>query len=134
MPKFDDTPKFKKAMRWDPEAQKLVRPDRPPTRRQLDYLRRLCTERNLPFVAPKTRRGAQKEIEAVLQAKPGEWKFGVGQTAAQERAEIRLAQARGLEVEYMARQRWQRLREGELERRRESKRERRSRQPGQQAA
>jgi hypothetical protein len=130
MPKFDDTPKFKKAMRWDPEAQKLVRPDRRPTRRQLDYLRRLCAERILPFVAPKTRREAQTEIAAALQAKPGEWKFGVGQTAAQERAEIRLAQARGLEVEYMARQRWQRLREAELDRRRQSKRERRDHQAG----
>jgi hypothetical protein len=64
----------------------------------------------------------------VLQAKPGEWKFGVGQTAAQERAEIRLAQARGLEADYIARQRWQRLREAELDRRRENKRERRDHQ------
>ena len=47
------------------------------------------------------------------------WKFGVGQTARQERDEIDAARRSGLEREYMAAQRWQRMREAERARKRE---------------
>jgi hypothetical protein len=49
------------------------------------------------------------------------WKFGVGQTAKEERDEINDARKRRLEAEYVKRQRWQRMREAETERKRERK-------------
>jgi len=53
------------------------------------------------------------------------WKFGVEQSAKEERAEIRDARMAGLERQYMEGQRWQRMREDELERRRQRRGERR---------
>ncbi len=55
------------------------------------------------------------------------WKFGVEQSAKEERAEIREARLAGLERQYMEGQRWQRMREDELERRRQRRDERRAR-------
>lgn len=69
MPRFEDTPKWKRQMRWDPVAQKMVRPDRPPTRKQLDYLRDLSRRRGVEFVRPETRRHAQSAIDNLLNAK-----------------------------------------------------------------
>jgi hypothetical protein len=55
------------------------------------------------------------------------WRFGVGQTAKEERAEMADARRAGLERDYVRQQRWARMREDELERRRARKRERRER-------
>lgn len=46
------------------------------------------------------------------------WKFGVDQTAEQERQEIKQAQLAGLEREYIRGQGWSRMIEAEAERRR----------------
>ena len=46
------------------------------------------------------------------------WKFGVGQSAAQDRAEIQAARAAGLEFEYVRGQRWARMIEAATDRRR----------------
>ena len=54
------------------------------------------------------------------------WKFGVEQSAKEERAEIGEARMAGLERQYMEGQRWQRMREDELERRRQRRDERRA--------
>jgi hypothetical protein len=52
------------------------------------------------------------------------WKFGRGQTTAEERAEMRAAQRAGRAVEYAAGQRFALLVEAEAERRRQRKRAR----------
>jgi hypothetical protein len=52
------------------------------------------------------------------------WNFGAGQTSTEERDELRQARRDGLETEYVAAQRWARMREAETERRREAKRAR----------
>lgn len=132
MPKFEDTPKWKREMRWDPAAQKLVPP---PTRQQVEYLRDLCTEEGIDFEAPETKRQAQSQIQKALnrrervaapapQPESSPWRFGEGQTPAEELREIRDAKARGLEQEYATRQRWVRMRAAETERKREVKRSR----------
>lgn len=55
------------------------------------------------------------------------WRFGSGgQTAKQEKDEIKQAKRAGLEREYMDGQRWARLREAERERKRLRKIERRA--------
>ena len=54
------------------------------------------------------------------------WKFGVEQSAKEERAEIGEARMAGRERQYMEGQRWQRMREDELERRRQRRDERRA--------
>jgi hypothetical protein len=50
------------------------------------------------------------------------WRFGKDQTSKQEKAEIRNAQAGGLELDYMKGQDWARMIEHETERRRARKR------------
>ena len=45
-------------------------------------------------------------------------RFGIDQTAAQERAEMEQAKRDGLEREYLAGQRWSRMMEQSLERKR----------------
>ena len=55
------------------------------------------------------------------------WKFGVGQSAKDELAEIKAARCAGLEHEYIEGQRLQRMREAEANRKRRAKIERRQR-------
>jgi hypothetical protein len=124
MPKFPDTPKWKREMRWDSELQQLVLPPRQPTHRQINYIGRLCAQHGFPFTRPKTRQEASGVIDRLKAGtcQPDTtWRLGVGQTREEERWEMRDAKHCGLEREYMQQQRWQRMREAELERRRERK-------------
>jgi hypothetical protein len=63
MAKFEHTPQWKRQMTWDPETGQLRPPDRPPTRKQLDYLRALCAKRGVDYVLPATRRAASSRID-----------------------------------------------------------------------
>jgi hypothetical protein len=53
-------------MRWDPAANELVWRDRPPTRKQLDYLRGLSKQLGVEFVRPKTRRDADRALRKLI--------------------------------------------------------------------
>jgi hypothetical protein len=93
---------------------------------------RRCRERptgGLPGVVPtmerenvKARERRDRAVKRRTQANA--WKFGAGQSSTEERTEIRTARRAGLEREYVAGQRWARMREAEKERRRQAKRAR----------
>ncbi len=69
MPRFEDTPQYKRRLKWDPDAQKMMPPSKPPTEKQLQYLRDLCNQRGMPFTPPTSRRAAAKMIDGHLKAK-----------------------------------------------------------------
>ncbi len=72
MPRFDDTPQWKREMRWDPISQKMVkpdRPDRPPTRKQIDYHCGLCKRLGVEYDRPRSRREAQSAIYKLVNLK-----------------------------------------------------------------
>ncbi|MEJ7790182.1 MAG: hypothetical protein WKF29_09905 [Thermoleophilaceae bacterium] len=69
MPRFDDTPQWKREMRWDPISQKMVKPDRPPTRKQIDYHRGLCKWLGVEYDRPRSRREAQSAIDKLVNLK-----------------------------------------------------------------
>jgi hypothetical protein len=54
------------------------------------------------------------------------WKFGAGQTLAEERAEIRVAKQAGRAEEYIRGQRWRQMVDAERTRRRNAKADRRA--------
>ena len=59
--RFSDTPEWKRRRVWDPGAQRLTS-GRPPTRRQLTFLRDLCEQVGVEFADPKNRGEAQAKI------------------------------------------------------------------------
>ncbi len=61
-------PNRKRELKWDPVAQRMRRPDRPPTRKQIEYLRDLCTRAGVEIVRPATRREAASMIGKRLKA------------------------------------------------------------------
>lgn len=71
VPKFDDTPQWKREQQWDPIAQKMVKPDRPPTRKQIDYHRGLCERLGVEYGRPRTRREAQSAIDKLVSSSRG---------------------------------------------------------------
>lgn len=69
MAKFDDTPRAARQKTWDPVRQQLVTPDKPPTKKQVDFLRDICRDRGIEFETPKTRRDAARMLDALLKRK-----------------------------------------------------------------
>lgn len=59
MPRFDDTPKWKRELRWDADTQELILP---PTQKQLDYLADLYKV-DRAYIEPRTREEAAKLID-----------------------------------------------------------------------
>jgi hypothetical protein len=62
MPKFEDTPKWKRKLRWNPDIQQLVIP---PTPKQLSYLRDLCERKGVEYVEPHSREAATRFLKAL---------------------------------------------------------------------
>ncbi len=63
-----ERPRRSTRLHWDPVAQRLVVPDRPPTRKQINYVRGLSERLGVAYAQPETRREAQSAIDKLLRA------------------------------------------------------------------
>jgi hypothetical protein len=106
----------KSRARWNAQTQKL---DYPPTKRQVLYLAELCKQLDVTYTRPKTKDEAKSLIGKLVHERrvrsrkvrrdrkrdiSRPWKFGEGQTLAEERLEMQLAAKHGRLQEYVNQQ------------------------------